>query len=155
MSVPSLYIQQLITSLQVFRATCTYPEWDTLQHCQARVFRWGSIHQFHMRVTSVHEPSSVLIIDNCQIHHRKEVQQLCEEHGVLLKYLPPYSPDLNPIEECFSFMKGYIRQHGEHFREAFEGCREQPELPYTSLYDALDQVTPEQSQSWFRHSGYL
>ena len=74
-------------------------------------------------------PNSVLILDNCQIHHVEGVAESCAERyvfcdldienhtlysvlhsGVRLIYLPPYSPDLNPIEECFSWVKHCIQQ---------------------------------------------
>lgn len=68
-------------------------------------------------------------------------------------YLPAYSPDLNPIEEAFSWVKGYIRRHGERFRQAV-GSKECA-LPFMFLYEALDQITPELAQSWMHHSGYM
>lgn len=98
-------------------------------------------------------PCSVLVMDNCQIHHIEEVEELCHEHGVRLLYLPPYSPDLNPIEECFSFVKAYIRRHGHRFRTAAESA--EPDAPYLFLYEVLDKVTPMHAQGWFRHSAYL
>lgn len=58
---------------------------------------------------------SVLVLDNCRIHHVEGVQEKCDEHGVRLIYLPPYSPDLNPIEEAFSYVKAHIRRHGQEF----------------------------------------
>jgi hypothetical protein len=45
---------------------------------------------------------SVLIMDNASIHHSDVVKTLCQEAGVILIYLPPYSPDMNPIEEFFA-----------------------------------------------------
>ncbi|KAG2340026.1 hypothetical protein BDR05DRAFT_1002795 [Suillus weaverae] len=45
---------------------------------------------------------SVLVLDNCRIHHNEELYDLVHDAGCLLLYLPPYSPDLNPIEESFS-----------------------------------------------------
>jgi transposase len=70
-------------------------------------------------------PRSVLILDNCRIHHVEEVEEMCNAKSVSslcciliiddqifrrikLLYLPPYSPDFNPIEECFSWIKHYI-----------------------------------------------
>lgn len=73
--------------------------------------------------------------------------------GVKLIYLPPYSPDLNPIEESFSFMKKYIQRHGARFRA--EIATKQPERPYPFLNEALSQVTPELAKAWFRHAGYI
>ncbi|KIJ49303.1 hypothetical protein M422DRAFT_147223, partial [Sphaerobolus stellatus SS14] len=59
-------------------------------------------------------PWSVLILDNCAIHHVKGVREQCEQHGVKILYLPPYSPNLKPIEEAFSFVKAYLQFHGAH-----------------------------------------
>jgi len=72
-------------------------------------------------------PNSVLILDNCCIHHVPGVEECCAARyvsqfihcsthltqinsGIKLVYLPPYSPDLNHIEECFSFVSAYIRR---------------------------------------------
>ena len=48
-------------------------------------------------------------MDNCSIHHTQEVVSLMEEVGVVVHFLPPYSPDLNPIEEVFSKVKFNIK----------------------------------------------
>ena len=56
---------------------------------------------------------SVLIMDNARIHHNKELLRLCEEAGVLVEYLPPYSPDFNPVEITFSILKAWIKRHLE------------------------------------------
>ncbi|KAF7335978.1 DDE family endonuclease [Mycena sanguinolenta] len=98
-------------------------------------------------------PHSVLILDNCRIHHVDDVQEMCDAKGVKLLYLPPYSPDFNPIEECFSWIKHYIRRNGQEFRRIAEG--DDKAAPYVYLYDALSQVTAEASRGWFRHSGYF
>ena len=55
-------------------------------------------------------PKSVLIMDDVSFHRSDKIQQMCDEAGVLLLYSPPYSPDLNPIEEMFGELKTYIRQ---------------------------------------------
>ena len=55
-------------------------------------------------------PKSVLIMDNASFHHSERLQQMCDSAGAVLLYLPPYSPDLNPIEEFFGELKTYIRQ---------------------------------------------
>jgi transposase len=57
------------------------------------------------------EPKSVLIIDNASFHYIERIEQMCYEAGVKLVYLPPYSPDLNPIEEFFAKLKAFIRQN--------------------------------------------
>jgi len=55
-------------------------------------------------------PKSVLIMDNASFHRSDKIQQMCDDAGVLLLYLPPYSPDFNPIEETFGKLKTYIRE---------------------------------------------
>ena len=57
------------------------------------------------------KPRSVLVMDNATIHHSARVKRMCQEAGVLLVYLPPYSPDLNPIEEFFAELKAFIRRN--------------------------------------------
>lgn len=55
-------------------------------------------------------PKSVLVMDNASFHHSGRIQQMCDDTGVILLYLPPYSADFNPIEEMFGELKTYIRQ---------------------------------------------
>lgn len=73
--------------------------------------------------------------------------------GVKIMYLPAYSPDLNPIEEAFSWVKGYICRHGKQFLEAVTS--KEDGLLFMFLYEALDCITPELVQSWMHHSGYM
>ena len=57
------------------------------------------------------EPKSVLIMDNASFHHSARIKRMCEDAGVILIYLPPYSPDFNPIEEFFAELKCFIRKN--------------------------------------------
>jgi transposase len=57
------------------------------------------------------EPKSVLIIDNVSFHHTERITQICYDARVKLVYLPPYSPDLNAIEEFFAELKAFIKQN--------------------------------------------
>ena len=55
---------------------------------------------------------SIAVMDNpCAVHHVPIVQDLFTYAGILLLWLPPYSSDLNPIEEAFSSVKAYLKQH--------------------------------------------
>jgi transposase len=56
------------------------------------------------------EPNSVLVMDNARIHHGGRIAELAAERGIRILYLPPYSPDLNPIEKAFSVLKSYLRR---------------------------------------------
>ena len=57
------------------------------------------------------EPKSVLVMDNASFHHTDRITQMCADAGVKLVYLPPYSPDLNPIEEFFAELKAFIKRN--------------------------------------------
>ena len=56
-------------------------------------------------------PRSVLILDNASCHRSQELKEMCREAGVVLEFLPPYSPDFNPIKESFSALKAWIRRN--------------------------------------------
>lgn len=63
------------------------------------------------------EPKSVLVMDNASFHHSERISQMCTDAGVKLVYLPLYSPDLNPIEELFAELKGFIRRNWSYYAE--------------------------------------
>jgi len=93
------------------------------------------------------QPKSVLILDNCAIHKAPAIQQAIEAIGCVLKFLPPYSPDLNPIEESYSALKGYLAHHGHGYMR--DG------LTAADILEAYVTVaTPENCVGWYNHSGY-
>jgi transposase len=59
----------------------------------------------------------MLAMDNASFHHSEQIEQLCVNAGVKLVYLPPYSPDLNPIEEFFTELKSFIKRNWEYYKE--------------------------------------
>ena len=63
------------------------------------------------------EPKSVLVMDNASFHRSDRVEQMCSDAGVKLLYLPPYSPDFNPIEEFFAELKSFIKKHWKVYEE--------------------------------------
>ncbi|KAF0643862.1 hypothetical protein FPSE5266_07146 [Fusarium pseudograminearum] len=65
------------------------------------------------------QPKSVLIMDNASFHHKDELESMCAEAGVELLYLPPYSPDFNPIEEYFAELENFIKKPGLELSEPF------------------------------------
>lgn len=69
-------------------------------------------------------------------------------------YLPPYSPDMNPIEEGFLAMKAWLR---EHHQDSIEELGTGPDLdPYSMLWDAVfASMTAEKAYGWYQHSHYL
>jgi transposase len=64
------------------------------------------------------KPRSVLVMDNASFHHIERIKELCRDAGVILVYLPPYSPDLNPIEEFFAELKAFIKKQWHEYESS-------------------------------------
>jgi transposase len=95
------------------------------------------------------EPNSVLVMDNASFHHSDRIKQLCSEAGVKLLFLPPYSPDFNPIEEFFAELKAYIKKSWS----AYE-CNPEQEF-HVFLRRCVHDVGAKQqsAEGHFRHAG--
>ena len=90
-------------------------------------------------------PRSIAVMDNCSIHHVEEVTDLFNSAGILLLYLPPYSPDFNPIELAFSYVKHYLKDHEDIMHI----------VPPTQLvHEAFSSITASMCNSWIVHCGY-
>jgi transposase len=70
-----------------------------------------------------------------------------------IEYLPPYSPDLNPIELAFSFMKYQLRRNGEYIRLAMTTMSDLD--IFVTLLKAVYMVSPEHCFGWYRGCGYI
>lgn len=95
------------------------------------------------------EPRSVIAMDNASFHRSERVQQLCADAGVKSVYLPPYSPDFNPIEEFFAELKAYIKK-------AWSTFAENPGQGFHSFLRKCVQTVGEREKSaegHFRHAG--
>jgi transposase len=95
------------------------------------------------------EPKSVLVMDNASFHHSERISQMCADAGVKVVYLPPYSPDLNPIEEFFSELKGFIKRNWSYFAD-------DPDRAFcTFLERCINQVgvKKDSARGHFRHAG--
>lgn len=95
------------------------------------------------------EPKSVLVMDNASFHHTERLEQMCYDAGVKLTYLPPYSPDLNPIEEFFAELKAFIKKNWSAFEDA-------PEQGFNTFLEwCVDMVGGKQASArgHFRHAG--
>ena len=91
-------------------------------------------------------PKSIAVLDNCAIHHVQSVVQLFRDAGVLVFFLPAYSPDYNPIEECFSYIKYYLRENDSLLQALSD--------PLVILQSAFSSITSEKCNGWISHSGY-
>jgi transposase len=89
-------------------------------------------------------PGQVVIMDNLSAHKGGRVRELIEGRGCELLYLPPYSPDLNPVEEAFSKVKGLLRKARARTREAL----------IEAMGGALTAVSASDARGFFGHSGY-
>jgi len=90
------------------------------------------------------QPGDVVVMDNLSSHKRVRTRELIEAAGAELVFLPPYSPDLNPIEMVFSKIKQLLRSLG---------CRTRETL-WNAIQSVLDQVSPTDAANCFRYCGY-
>lgn len=86
----------------------------------------------------------IVLMDNLSVHKVPGVQEAIEAAGASLRYLPSYSPDLNPIEQCWSKMKALLRTAAARSPEALEAA----------VAVAMAAVTTSDAAGWFTHSGY-
>lgn len=95
------------------------------------------------------EPRSVLVRDNASFHRSARVAQLCEDSGVKLVFLPPYSPDLNPIEEFFAELKSFIKRSWGFY----EGKPDQGSDVFLEWCINTVGAKKESARGHFRHAG--
>jgi transposase len=86
----------------------------------------------------------VVVMDNLTAHKGERVKELIEERGCELMYLPPYSPDFNPIEEAFAKIKGILRKAEARSREAL----------IEAIAQAISVVSARDARGFFEHCGY-
>ena len=86
----------------------------------------------------------VVVMDNLAAHKVAGVREAIRATGASLLYLPPYSPDLNPIEQAFAKLKALLRKAAARTREAL----------WTTIGSLLDTFTPAECSNYLAHSGY-
>jgi transposase len=89
-------------------------------------------------------PGDIAIMDNLRAHKVAGIREAVEQAGAQLLYLPPYSPDLSPIEPCWSKLKTALRTAKARTREALE----------QAITQALATITVSDAHNWFLHCGY-
>jgi transposase len=89
-------------------------------------------------------PGQLVVMDNLTAHKGEGVRELVEGRSCELLYLPPYSPDLNPIEEAFSKMKGILCKAQARNRESL----------IEAMGRALDAIASQDAKGFFEHCGY-
>jgi len=96
----------------------------------------------HLRPTL--RPGDVVILDNLSSHKRAGVREAIEEAGATLMFLPPYSPDLNPIEQAFAKFKWLLRSVAERTVDAL----------WRTCGQLVERFTESECRNYIRHSGY-
>ena len=89
-------------------------------------------------------PGPMVVVDNLSAHKGGRVKEIIEGRGYELIYLPPYSPDFNPIEQTFSKIKGLLRGAGARTRESL----------IEAMGRALEAVSDADARGYFGHCGY-
>ncbi len=89
-------------------------------------------------------PGQVVVLDDLSVHRAARVRRLAEAAGCRLLFLPPYSPDLNPIEQAWSKLKALMRGLGARTVDAL----------HAALARVVDAITPADAAGYFRHAGY-
>jgi transposase len=90
------------------------------------------------------QPGDIVIMDNLPAHKSPAIRAMIEERGARLRYLPPYSPDFNPIEMAFSKLKSILRKAAARIVEDL----------WEAIGSALQNFTPQQCRNYFAAAGY-
>jgi len=88
------------------------------------------------------KPGDMVVMDNLSAHKAPAVREWIEKAGAELLYLPPYSPDLNPIEKAWAKLKQLLRAAKARSKDTLE----------QAITEALPFITPDNAQAWFRHA---
>ena len=96
------------------------------------------------------QAGSVLVLDNARFHHGGHIASLVEEAGCSLLYLPPYSPDFNPIELLWSWLKllwSWLKTHVRALAPREETQR------WDDIHNTADDLPHHFAKHWFQHVG--
>jgi len=96
------------------------------------------------RVLSAALRGDVVVLDNLTAHRASRIEEVAAERGAQVLWLPPYSPDFSPIEQCLSKIKSYLRGAKARTGEALD----------KALAQAVGLVTKADIRGWFKHCGY-
>ncbi len=90
------------------------------------------------------DPGDIVVIDNLPAHKIKAARVAIERAGAILLFLPPYSPDFNPIEQAFAKLKAILRKAATRTVKAL----------HDAIAEALDAFSPQECANYFTNSGY-
>ena len=85
-----------------------------------------------------------MVLDNLGTHRASRIEEVAAERGAQVLWLPPYSPDFSPIEQCWSKIKAFLRGAKARMNEELN----------RALAQAIKLVTKADIRGWFKHCGY-
>lgn len=88
-------------------------------------------------------PGAIVVMDNLRVHHAQSVRLAIEAVGAQLIFLPPYSPDLSPIELCWSKLKQFLRSRKARTDDALD----------QAMTDVMNYISEDDAWGWFNHCG--
>ena len=91
------------------------------------------------------KPGDIVVCDNLGSHKVAGVREMIEDKGARILYLPPYSPDLNPIEQAFSKIKTLLRKAAERSFDAL----------WAAIGRIIETIRPPECRNYFANSGYV
>ena len=121
----------------------------------ARLYGWGpkservvsSVPHVQQQLVPTLTPGDIVVMDNLSSHHRAGIREAIESAGCTLAYLPPYGPDLNPIEQLFSKLKSQLRKHAERTLDSLDSL-------WTRIGQLVSEFLPDECRNYLRHAGY-
>jgi transposase len=97
------------------------------------------------RLAPAIEPGTVVILDNLSVHKSTKAADLLKDKGCWFLFLPPYSPDLNPIEMAFAKLKAHLKRIGARTFDVL----------LKAIGDICSLFEPDECSNYFRHAKYL
>jgi transposase len=113
-----------------------YGQWST----DGEIFK----HFIENDLLPILKPRHVVVMDNVKFHQSETIKELIHSVGARVVYLPPYHPELNPIEEMWSKIKHILRKLSARDLKTFK----------SSIKKAYEKVTQSDLLGWFKHAGY-
>lgn len=90
------------------------------------------------------KPGDIVVLDNLPAHKVSGIGQILQKAGAMLRFLPPYSPDMNPIENAISQVKSILKKIAARTKDALD----------RAIAEAIDAVTPQHAENYFAAAGY-
>jgi len=90
------------------------------------------------------KPGDIVVLDNLPAHKTTGIDQILQRAGATLRFLPPYSPDFNPIENAISQIKSILKKIAARTKDVLD----------LAIVKAIDTVTPKQAENYFNAAGY-